>query len=366
VCANTAFNSSITFICDEAPGDVAEVRNSILNCVRYAIAAGARIVVPRIVMREDYDRDGMRNTTDLSYMFDTEYFLGALGALCPNMQTFMFSKQVLEVKDLYGPITLVPEALAKKIPLAEMSAENWREAFQKWASQYTDPQPIVIELGRTFLQYPVAKEEGNFAYSFGRLLKFHWDIRNLAAITLLKLSESFASSPDLAQPILPDLYFGVHLSIVRDSATITSKVDLAHYSYETQSKLFLEQASKSGLPLIYVSSDDGADLVQFIHDAKTLNLTVMNKFDLLKGWDRETLLELTPDQQAMIDYLVLSKASQFAGIGHSSFAWNIALQRHHFAEQKDPFDGPQTLSDELSQIYGTPRARPAYSASMWP
>jgi hypothetical protein len=345
---------------------VAEVRNSILNCVRYAIAVGARIVVPRILMREDYDKDNMRNATDFTYMFDMEYFLGALGASCPTMQMFLLAKQVYEENHFFGPVSLVPETLAKKLALAETSAEAWREAFQKWVSQYTDPQPIVIELGRTFLQYPVVKEGADFAYSFGSLLKFHWDIRNLATITMLKLSESFVGQPDLAQPILPDLYFGVHLSTVRDLSTVVSKVDLKYYTYEMQSKLFFEQASKSELSLVYVSSDDGADLVQFIRDAQALNLTVMNKFDLLKGWDRETLLELTPDQQAMIDYLILSKSSQFVGVGHSSFAWNIALQRHHYAEQKDPFDGPQMLSDEFSQIYGTPKARPAYRTSMWP
>lgn len=72
VCAKSAFNESIAFICDDSPGDVAEVRNSILNCVRYAIAAGANIVMPKIIMREDYDKEHMKNRTDLEYMFDRE------------------------------------------------------------------------------------------------------------------------------------------------------------------------------------------------------------------------------------------------------------------------------------------------------
>jgi hypothetical protein len=224
----------------------------------------------------------------------------------------------------------------------------------------------MIELGRSFLQYPIAMEEEEFTNSFGRFLNFHSDIRNLAVMTLLSISRSFALWLDPKQPILKDRYFGIHLSSAQDAGAASSEVDQTYYQYTTQSKLYLDQAVVSTLSLLYVSSDNGADLVWFISDTQALNLTVTTKFDLLKGWDKETLLELTRDQRAMVDYLVLSRASQFAGVGHSSSSWNIALQRHQYAEQRDYLGGPQMMSDDLSQIYGTPNGRPEYPASMWP
>ncbi|TVY87037.1 hypothetical protein LAWI1_G008932, partial [Lachnellula willkommii] len=209
-------------------------------------------------------------------------------------------------------------------------------------------------------------EEEEFANSFGKLLNFHSDIRNLAVMTLLSIARSFALWLDPEKPILKGRYFGIHLSTSQAAESASATIDQTYYQYTMQSKLYLDQAVDSEISLLYVSSDDDADLVRFISDAQALNFTVTTKFDMLKGWDRETLLELTPEQRAMIDYLVHSKASQFAGVGHSSFSWNIALQRRQFAEQKDCFGGPEMLSDDLSQIYGTPNGRPEYPASMWP
>jgi len=75
---------------------------------------------------------------------------------------------------------------------------------------------------------------------------------------------------------------------------------------------------------------------------------------------------LTVDQQALVDYLVMSKASDFVGVGHSSFAWNIALKRHQFTRRLDYLDGPETFDDGLSQIYGIVRGHPEYPGAMWP
>lgn len=96
------------------------------------------------------------------------------------------------------------------------------------------------------------------------------------------------------------------------------------------------------------------------------NIKVTTKHDLLTGEDRAGLDKLTFDQQALIDFLVLLKATGFAGVGHSSFAWNIALHRHRFARQRDHLNGPQLMSDELSQVMGTPNMYPEYAPCLWP
>lgn len=240
------------------------------------------------------------------------------------MRIYQAAQDVLHMKSFYGPILLVPESLAKTQAMSQTTPGKWQAAFKDWLSQQIDPlkvQPVVIPLGRTFLQYPVALEEEEFVISFGKLLNFHSEIRQLAVMTLLKLTQSFDIKLAPSQPILKNCFFGVHISTIQDEEEAdSSKVDLKLQQYPAQLNLYLEQALRSRLSHIYVSSDHGTDLVNFIVDAKALNFTVTTKFDLLNGWYRENLMDLTPDQRSMIDFLVHSKASQFAGVGHSTFA----------------------------------------------
>lgn len=122
----------------------------------------------------------------------------------------------------------------------------------------------------------------------------------------------------------------------------------------------------SGCSVIYAASGDASQLSMFSEDAKAYKLNVTTKQDLLQGDDRQQLEAMTFDQQALVDWLVLLKSSEFSGVGHSSFAWNIALWRHQFAERRDHLNGPQLMSDELSQIYGTVRQYPEYASCLWP
>lgn len=89
-------------------------------------------------------------------------------------------------------------------------------------------------------------------------------------------------------------------------------------------------------------------------------------FDLLDETDTATLKMMSWDQQGMVDFQVMTKASNFGGIGHSSFAWNVALLGHKYAEKKDHLSGPQLLSDELSQIYRKPSHYAEYAKCLWP
>ncbi|OBT81737.1 hypothetical protein VE02_08884 [Pseudogymnoascus sp. 03VT05] len=101
-------------------------------------------------------------------------------------------------------------------------------------------------------------------------------------------------------------------------------------------------------------------------EAAASNIIVTTKFDLLDEADKATLRLMSWDRQGMMDFQVMTKASDFGGIGHSSFAWNISLLRHKYAEKKDHLSGPQLLRDELSQIYWKPYQYPEYAKCLWP
>lgn len=117
---------------------------------------------------------------------------------------------------------------------------------------------------------------------------------------------------------------------------------------------------------MYVASGNVDEIARFADDAKAYNLSVTTKHQLLGGEDKVKLEAFTFDQQALVDYLVLLKSSDFAGVGHSSFAWNIALWRHQLAKQRDHLNGPQLMSDELSQVYGTVKQYLEYACRLWP
>lgn len=62
--------------------------------------------------------------------------------------------------------------------------------------------------------------------------------------------------------------------------------------------------------------------------ASRLQLTVRSKEPLLQGKDLEALQNLTWDQQALVDFVVLLKCDYFVGVSPSSFSVNVALKRH--------------------------------------
>lgn len=359
----------MTFICDDSSGNVAEVRNSILNCVRYTIAVGGSLVVPRITVREaDEDLFGS-NTTELDYMFDTNHLINSLMASCPQMRIYKAASTIANRQYAHGPISLIPESLARKVSKTGMlPADEWRGLFYQWLLQYVAEDakgPIIVRLGRSYLEYPIHDDDDDFVLHFGKILKVRQDIRRLAATVLRTLSSTYSLPIRLSEPVLENAFVGVYLSTDDEDLP---EADQKLARYQVQSQLYLNQAFSANLSLVYIASELGHEIPKFIKDASLQNLTVTAKLDLLKGKDRDDFLrDFTTDQQALVDYLILSKASDFAGVGHSSFAWNVALARHLYTTRNgDELDGPQMFDDALSLIYGTPGGHPEFPASMWP
>lgn len=144
--------------------------------------------------------------------------------------------------------------------------------------------------------------------------------------------------------------------------------DWVYSRYETQAELFLSGAANASLPLIYVASGDRDEVAKLSGEARERNMTVTTKFDVLGGPEVAALGGMSWDQQGMVDFLVMTKASMFGGVSHSSFAWNVALGRHVVGGEagEEHLKGPQALSDKLSQVYGKPGQYPEYPSTLWP
>lgn len=370
ICADTQWNPALVFTCSESVGGIGNIRNSILNCVRFAISAGAALVEPTIVLRNDADSAEIRTgvKTDMGYMLDPAHFRESLRLSCPGMKVY---DRVEDLKGMafHDPIALLPESLEEKVPSGLAHPEKWRESFEAWLGQHVGPLPegtVIINLQRSYLTYPIYSDGENFALAFGKLLKFRADIRILATKTLLALAANASYSADLSQPILPDFFFGAHLRTEHDAQLGWPAEDWVYGRYETQAKFYFKEVLASGLERVYIASGDQEEVAKFAHEAAEKNIAVWTKFGVLGADDAAQLEALSWDQQGMVDFLVMLRASQFAGVGHSSFAWNVALVRHVFAQKRDHLKGPQLLNDDLSKIHGYPKQYPEYASCLWP
>ncbi|KAL2063842.1 hypothetical protein VTL71DRAFT_4336 [Oculimacula yallundae] len=364
ICSKTQWNANLTFTCNRSGGGVGNQRNSILNCLRYTISAGAAMTMPRMILRNPGDIADIwnRERTSFDYLFDELHFLESLRLSCPQLRILNGTQP-----DAAEPIFVTPEKISKEItPEGIDHPEDWRQRFYEWLGNKTDVPNPVIDLDRSYLQYPIYSDPEQFALDFGRVLKFRKDTRLVATTALKNLVRRYNLTGDFQTRIWNQTFFGVHLRTERDSQQGWPPSLYEYSKYETQSTYYLKQAAASGTSVMYVASGNVEEIDKFTFDAKAFNLSVTTKHQLLEGDDKTKLESFTFDQQALVDYLVLLRSSDFAGVGHSSFAWNIALWRHQLAKQRDHLNGPQLMSDELSQVYGTVRQYLEYSCCLWP
>ncbi|KAK0115522.1 hypothetical protein ONS95_000200 [Cadophora gregata] len=369
LCAETSWNASVLFTCQEPTGSFAEARNSLLGCVRLAVAAGGSLVVPRIMVR-DGSGNSSTNSTDMGYMFDTEHFVASLELSCPQMAIHQTEFGIADGGDGKGTVNLQPESILNLVDSAEHSGENWRPTFYKWLPKVAaEPsRPIIVRLGDCYLKYPIAKDGEAFRQHFGKILKIRADVRRFATTILQNLSEMYDEPLNLKDLMLQNILLGVYLSTEVNMDSL-SEEDRGNANYEAQSKLFLGHAMRKNISLLYVASSHKPETSRFTLDANADEIVATSKLNLLKGKDLEDLLSLTIDQQAMVDFLVMTKVSEFIGMGYDSFAWSVALRRHEYLKKGTGtawMSGHYVAKDPFSTLIGATGGHQEFASSMWP
>jgi hypothetical protein len=371
LCTKTEWNPHLVFTCANNGGGIGNVRNSILICVRHSIAAGAGLVMPQLLLRKPDDITDIwtKDRIPFSYMFDEQHFVDSLRISCPGLILYRSEDEIgklanatrhnLHVEDIASKPFFFARAMLVDRP------ELWPQDFSNWLQKEkltsTAEKPLIVDLVRSYLSYPAYSDGKEFAESFGGILKFRSDVRILATKVLVSLLKTSGTPLNISARFQENAFLGAHLRTEADAKKSWGN------SYGTQLDSYVKQALSTGLSLIYLTSGDVSEATKFTNDVQPHNLKVVTKHDFLSGGDREELLALTWDQQALVDYLVLLQSSSFAGSGTSSFSWNIGLWRHIFARQREHLNGPQPLSDELSQVYGLyPRQYPQYDTGIWP
>ncbi|KAI0890150.1 uncharacterized protein GGS22DRAFT_183497 [Annulohypoxylon maeteangense] len=352
VCAETTYVPGLTFVCDNNSGGPGNIRNYILTCIRYAVDAGATgLVLPRIRARSVSNLDNLfRESQPFGYMFDELHFRRAMADACPRIAVYAEVEDVPGAREKARREGRSVERIVEKVTpkrfggsragcdqrdpnrytdLFGSAFRDWLRdsaAERGWAPVDDVDNPRLIRLSWGVLwDWPVFRDGQEFAATFGGLLRVREDILDLAD-TIVTMMRIIATSTKGTETVAGDSFFGVHL---RSEADALSQWP----SYENQTKSYLREAASQGYQgrVAYLASGNKTEAEKFGKEAlATLQLDVRSKYDLFDKGDEELekLEELSWDQQALVDFVVLLNCDYFTGVSPSSFSINVALKRH--------------------------------------
>ncbi|OBT45280.1 hypothetical protein VE00_03690 [Pseudogymnoascus sp. WSF 3629] len=372
ICDGVEWNNELIFTCDNNSGSVADVKNSILNCLRFTIAAGGRLVTPRIIVTttsEIAPIDSATKRTDLGAMFDLHHFLMSLHLSCPQLSTYKHVDDVPPRAWKHDPLLLRPEDLQSPLPPTGIPHPgSWGGDFHNWFNNQTATRMStgdlnVVNLARSPPVYPVSSDEG-LAHEFGMFLKIQRDARIVATSTFHALLRKHNIDAAHSSAIARNAYVGAYLG--SNSKPIDPSAPKTNYTPSTLPQRILNETLAADLKVLYLASTEPTSGESLAGDASRLGIFVDTKFKLLPSVDVAALLAWAPEQQALVDYLVLGRASQFMSVGGDNFGWSVALGRGgKWREGGGEGMEGGLLRDSLSRIYGK-KGDDEFASCLWP
>lgn len=89
LCTETVWVHNRYFTCNQIQGGIGNVRNAVLNCIRYTIQAGAALVLPVLYRRgalaDPASQLSAGGREGLGYVFDLNHFTSTLRQFCPQL-----------------------------------------------------------------------------------------------------------------------------------------------------------------------------------------------------------------------------------------------------------------------------------------
>ncbi|KAE8442679.1 hypothetical protein EG329_002924 [Mollisiaceae sp. DMI_Dod_QoI] len=381
LCRETKWVPGLIFRCEDVKGGVVNVRNVVLNCVRYTILAGATgLVLPQLLPRPNQKSTPVL----LTHLFSLPSFTSTLTTICPaiTIHDHINNLYNLPSTSSSNSLSLSPSSLSSpSSPLLHhailSNPRNWTTEFKSWLNTthptpFTSQKPLLINLKSPLLEFPLSYDKPAFVSNLGRILPFRDDVRRLAAAVLYALSQKHnldldfnldsssqprsQSSPQKDQEnenekgkgrgrgggiIQAHKFLGIQLRTGPDA------VAAGWTSSAIQSTNYLSLSSSLSLPLLYLSSSQSS--LSFSSPTQSFSLsspqntthplptpleiiieTSTSLLSTTKAFSKEykQLQSLTWDQRLLVDYEVLLWSSVFAGPWESSFAWGVAMRRH--------------------------------------
>jgi len=227
-------------------------------------------------------------------------------------------------------------------------ADTFRQDFDKHLNSdlklYPSIQkPIIVRLSHKHMfQWPPSLDSVEFINTFGRLIKFNPDTRAMASVIVSRLLQN-TSSLSITNKLTTG-YMGLHIRSESDAPR-------GWLSFDYQAKRALEMSIEEDLRHVYLATGQESAFTKLRDAAKPHNISIESKWTLLTPQEVGWLQELTFDQMAEVDYLVLSLSQKFVGLSDSSFSAQLALKRHLFIDEwsQTPFQHPK---DSISFLHG--------------
>lgn len=223
---------------------------------------------------------------------------------------------------------------------------------------------MVVNLARSPPVYPISSDEASLAHEFGAFLKIQPDARRLATSAFHALIDKYNIDAADSDAIAENAYLGAYLG--SKHAAMDVSVSDAIRSSTVLPQRILNETLAADLSLIYLASTDPSSDERLAAAASPLGIRVATKLGLLPSQDAAALQALAPEQQALVDYLVLGRASRFTGIGGDAFGWSVALGRGGMW-RRDGGEGMEgeLMRDSLSRIYGE-GGDDEFASCLWP
>ncbi|EQB59361.1 hypothetical protein CGLO_00261 [Colletotrichum gloeosporioides Cg-14] len=375
LCMSKKWSPGLVMSCDAVHAGIGVVRNAYLHCIRFAIETGAELILPQITPRSPENLQDIvsKPGVPIDYFFDSDHLHHVLSTYCPQMKVYDSLDELYDVPGVGNPFAFDMGVFVKEWVNGTVLAnpKGWNKSFRDWLDTQSPPAtreyPLRVHLKHTLWVWPTANDTAAVASSFGRILRIRQDARRLAASALFSLAHRFRLNLDPRTRYHPESFVGIHLRTEED---ITGG---SFPDYITQAADYFHFLSDCSAPVAYLASGaTDANVTAFAERAEDFNVTVVTKGDILDAQEMEELEAFTWDQRSLVDYEIMLRAGLVAGIGKSSFAWNLALRRSYAFG-----DGPQAVphplgdtiawKDEFTTLYGKHEAREdAMRSTIWP
>lgn len=340
VCTETSWTPGLVFICDNNSGGIGNIRTYILTCIRYAIAAGATgLVMPQIRSRSAEElADIMQEHRDFNYFFDTDHFRKSLNTHCPRITIYDNTWNIPNTRQPFQAERLTPRELGHRAGCDDRDLNRHSDRFgtrvRDWlgdkAKEFDLPpigtdHPRVIRLnwGSQF-EFPAYRDGPEFVATYGGLLRFRQDLLALGKRTVDGMRNFALAASRSGHDTPMGIFAGFHLRTESDALR-------GWPTFNNQSTAYLHEAVRRGFKAAYLATGNKTEADKLIRHAQSQHeMLVTTKDALLKDspHDLKALQALTWDQQAIVDFIVLSACDFFLGVNPSSFSMSVALKRH--------------------------------------
>ncbi|KAJ0159517.1 hypothetical protein CTA2_9544, partial [Colletotrichum tanaceti] len=357
------WNPHVIIECPILDGGFGNVRLNLLQCLRFVIEAKVSMKLPRIARRSAKDVTDFRTNdyVGLDYLIDETRFLKTLGKHCPSLvvrPADYADDRVRRLRSISPVIDLELETYNEEgMPdtfAVPTKPQQWPPALDEWLASETEDEPpsaespVVFGLETIMFNWPTRHDPPSVVRHFSELVRPRDEVKLLAAAALQRMQQQYNAHVGFRtreEPRVRDnAFLGVHLRVEKDAS------DFHWISYEDQlhylAQRLLGRIGKpthpaaddndddddAALPdtekaVLYVACGDADGVARLAGDLAPM--TVVTKNELLPEgtFAGAALRNMTWDQQALVDMLILEHAGYFIGVRDSTFSWHLALRR---------------------------------------